>query len=365
MEGNLEEAVGIINELIERIENAHLNIALTGESGSGKSSFINAFLGIGHEDGDAASTRVMETTTSISSYEHPKFPNVTFWDLPDIGTPNFQPKSYLKQVNFSDYDFFFIFSSARFRENDAKLAQEIRQMGKKFYFVRTKVDSDLDNERKAKPKSFNRENVLQQIRKNCSQHLQKVGIEEPQVFLISNFELASFDFPKLLDILGEELPEHKRHVFLLSLPNISEAIINQKKATLQEKIWLKDLTSVLQPFSSLMGMSREDNIAQLQKHLNDYQRAFGVDDASLLKISQESNRSIEELKTFIKSPHLLTIKEDESLSERYAEIFCSLNGGLLATGPYYRKSYKMQLYFLETVADDAKTLLREIWESSV
>ncbi|XP_044539119.1 T-cell-specific guanine nucleotide triphosphate-binding protein 2-like, partial [Gracilinanus agilis] len=173
MEGNLEDAVAITNELIERIENAHLNIALTGESGSGKSSFINAFRGIGHEDGDAASTGVVETTRNISSYEHPKFPNVTFWDLPGIGTPNFQPKSYLKQVNFSDYDFFFIISSSRFRDNDAKLAQEIRQMGKKFYFVRTKVDSDLKNERKAKPKSFNRENVLQQIRKNCSQHLQK------------------------------------------------------------------------------------------------------------------------------------------------------------------------------------------------
>jgi hypothetical protein len=36
-------------------------------------------------------------------------------------------------------------------------------MGKKFYFVRTKVDSDLYNEKRAKPKSFQREKVLQQI----------------------------------------------------------------------------------------------------------------------------------------------------------------------------------------------------------
>ncbi|XP_044531572.1 T-cell-specific guanine nucleotide triphosphate-binding protein 2-like [Gracilinanus agilis] len=367
-EGKLAEAVALINKKIEDVDNALLNIAVTGESGSGKSSFINAFRGIGNEDDDAASTGVVETTTNISSYEHPKFPNVKFWDLPGIGTPNFQPKSYLKQVNFSDYDFFFIMSSSRFRDNDAKLAQEIRQMGKKFYFVRTKIDSDLDNERKAKPKSFNRENVLQQIRKNCSQHLQKVGTEEPQIFLISNFELASFDFPKLQDILTKELPEHKRHVFLLSLPNISEDIINQKKATLQEKIWLKALKSGLLSTVPFVGFFREESIAQLQNHLNDYQRDFGVDDASLLKISQESNRSIEELKTLIKSPHLLTIKKDENLSEkllRWAEIFCSLNGGLLATGLYYRKSYKIQSYFLETVADDAKILLLKVWESPV
>uniref|UniRef100_F6ZK67 IRG-type G domain-containing protein n=1 Tax=Monodelphis domestica TaxID=13616 RepID=F6ZK67_MONDO len=364
-EGRLEEAVAIIKEKIEDMDKALLNIAITGESGTGKSTFINAFRGTSHEGDDAANTGVVETTTEIIPYEHPKFPNVKLWDLPGIGTPNFQPKLYLEQVNFNSYDFFFIVSSTRFRDNDANLAQEIRKMGKKFYFVRTKIDSDLDNERKAKPRSFKEENVLQQIQENCLQNLRKVGIEDPQVFLISNFELASFDFPKLQDILVEELPAHKRHVFLLSLPNISEAAINQKKAALQDKIWLKALKSGLRSTVPFVGIIKEDSIAKLQKTLKNYQSLFGVDDASLRKIAQKSNRSLEDLKKLIKSPDLLTVKKDESLSEKlvkYAEVVFSVSGGLCATGLYYRKIYNIQLHFLNTVADDAKILLSKIWE---
>ncbi|XP_043859559.1 uncharacterized protein LOC122755313 [Dromiciops gliroides] len=361
-QGRLENTVSIINEIIEEIDNAVLNIALTGESGTGKSTFINVFRGVGHEDEDAASTGVVETTTNITSYEHPEFPNVKLWDLPGIGTPNFQPESYLEQVNFSRYDFFFIISSSRFRVNDVKLGQKIRDMGKKFYFVRTKVDIDLYNESRSKPKSFNKENVLQKIEKNCLQHLREAQIEAPQVFLISNFDLGSYDFPKLKDILAKELPDHKRHVFFLSLPNISEDIIDQKRAHIQCRIWREALKTGICSTIPFVGVIREDDIAQLEKHLTSYQRKFGVDDASLLKISKSSNRPVEEVKALIKSPHLLTIRRDESISDkllRCAEIFCSVNGGLLATGLYFRKSYYTRLYFLETVANDAKILLRK------
>ncbi|XP_072494079.1 uncharacterized protein [Notamacropus eugenii] len=365
--GRLDKAVSIINKVIEDMDNALLNIAVTGASGAGKSAFINAFRGVGHEDEGAASTGVIETTTNITSYEHPEFPNVKLWDLPGIGTRDFQPESYLEQVKFSCYDFFLIISSSRFRVNDVKLAQKIRQMGKKFFFVRSKVDIDLLNEKKSKPKTFKEENVMQMIQKNCLQHLQDIGIEEPQVFLISSFELESYDFPKLKDDLAKELPEHKRRVFFLSLPNISKDIIDQKKANIQLRIWLEALKTGPWATMPFIGISKEDDIAQLKKLLANYQRKFGVDDASLLKISQASNKPLEEVKALIKSPHLLTIKKDEIISEKllsYAEIFCSVNGSLLDTGLYFRKSYYTHLYFLEMVTNDAKILLNKLWETS-
>ncbi|XP_020861239.1 uncharacterized protein LOC110221186 [Phascolarctos cinereus] len=366
-EGRLEEVVSLINKMIEDMDNAVLNIALTGESGAGKSTFINAFRGVGHEDEHAASTGVVETTTNVTCYEHPELPNVKLWDLPGIGTLNFKPENYLEKVNFSRYDFFLIISSSRFRINDVKLAQKIREMRKKFYFVRTKVDIDLHNERRAKPRTFKEENVLQMIKTNCLQHLQKIGIEELKVFLISSFELESYDFPKLKDDLAKELPEHKRHVFFLSLPNISEDIIEQKKASIQERIWLEALKAGAWAAIPLVGVFKEEDIAQLKYHLINYQRKFGVDDASLLKTSQASNKPLEEVKALIKSPHLFTVKTDESIGERllrYAELFFSVNGGLLAPGLYYRKTYCAHLHFLETVANDAKILLSKLWETS-
>ncbi|XP_068945481.1 interferon-gamma-inducible GTPase 10-like [Petaurus breviceps papuanus] len=365
-QGRLEETMSIIRKMIEDIDNAVLNIALTGESGAGKSTFINAFRGVGHEDENAASTGVVETTTNVTSYEHPEFPNVKLWDLPGIGTRNFQPESYLKQVSFSRYDFFLIISSSRFRVNDVKLAQKIRGMGKKFYFVRTKVDIDLYNEKKSKPKTFKEENVLQKIKKNCLQHLQDIGIEEPQVYLISSFELESFDFPKLKDDFAKELPEHKRHVFFLCLPNISNNIIDQKKAVIQQRIWLEALKAGAWAIVPFVGVIKGEDIALLEKYLTNYQRIFGVDDATLCKISKTLKKSSEEVKALLKSPHLLTIKKHKNISEKFlkfAEVFCSVNGGLLAAPLYFRKSYYTQLYCLETVANDAKILLSKLCSS--
>lgn len=78
-------------------------------------------------------------------------------------------------MKFGEYDFFIIISATRFKENDAQLAKAIAQMGMNFYFVRTKIDSDLDNEQKFKPKSFNKEEVLKNIKDYCSNHLQDLS----------------------------------------------------------------------------------------------------------------------------------------------------------------------------------------------
>ena len=115
-----------------------------GETGAGKSSLINALQGVGDdEEGAAASTGVVHTTTERTPYTYTKFPSVTLWDLPSIGSTAFQPHDYLKKIEFEEYDFFIIVSSGRFKHNDAELAKAIVQMNRSFYFVRTHTDLDL------------------------------------------------------------------------------------------------------------------------------------------------------------------------------------------------------------------------------
>ena len=58
-----------------------LHIAVTGSSGTGKSTFVNAFRGIDNKDERAAPTGVVETTMKPEPYPHPRHPNVTLWDL--------------------------------------------------------------------------------------------------------------------------------------------------------------------------------------------------------------------------------------------------------------------------------------------
>ncbi|KAJ3583505.1 hypothetical protein NHX12_017167, partial [Muraenolepis orangiensis] len=224
---DIQLVASIAYKYLKDLDSIPLNIAVTGESGAGKSSFVNAFRGIDHEDERAAPTDVVETTMKPDPYPHPQYPNVTLWDLPGIGTLNFTADQYLKHVKLKKFDFFIIISAGRFRENHAKLAQEINKMGKRFYFIRTKIDSDLRNEKRKR--KYNQENTLQEIREDCIQGLEKQGVTSPQVFLVFNFDLHLYDFPTLQETMERHLPSHKRDALILALLNICTCIQKKKE----------------------------------------------------------------------------------------------------------------------------------------
>ena len=161
-------AASITKSYLEDINKIPLNIAVTGESGSGKSTFLNAFMGIANTDERAAPTGVVETTMKPVPYPHPICPNVTIWDLPGIGTTKFPADQYLEYIEFEKFDFFIIVSAGRLSENDAKLAQEIKKMGKKFYFVHSKIDRNLCDAQRSQ-REYDKEKTLQEIRKCCIQ----------------------------------------------------------------------------------------------------------------------------------------------------------------------------------------------------
>uniref|UniRef100_A0A8K9UIQ2 IRG-type G domain-containing protein n=1 Tax=Oncorhynchus mykiss TaxID=8022 RepID=A0A8K9UIQ2_ONCMY len=202
--------------------NVELNIAVTGETGSGKSTFVNAFRDMKYNDDGAAPTGVVETTMEAKAYPHPKYPNMKVWDLPGIGTANFKPEEYLQKVEFDRFDFFIIVSSERFRANDITLAKEIQKRKKKFYFVRSKIDNDMRAE--GRKETFDQEKTLETIRQYCIKGLE--GLGSPKVFLISGFDLGLYDFPDLQETMEKELPDHKGFFSILDVfCNLSECTL--------------------------------------------------------------------------------------------------------------------------------------------
>lgn len=132
-----------LQKYFNELDIVKLHIAVTGESGSGKSSFVNAFRGLGDEERQSPKTGLVETTMEPTPYPHPKYPNVIIWDLPGIGTLRFKAEDYLDEVKFERYDFFIIIASERFKSSSVKLAKQIGKMGKQFYFVRSKIDDNI------------------------------------------------------------------------------------------------------------------------------------------------------------------------------------------------------------------------------
>lgn len=354
----LQKAVSVIENALRNIESAPLNIAVTGETGSGKSTFINALRGVGQEEEGAAATGVVETTMKRIAYPHAKLPNVTIWDLPGIGSTNFPPQSYLTEMNFSEYDFFIIISSTRFKENDAQLAKAIDMMGMNFYFVRTKIDNDLDNEQKSKPKTFNKEKILTKIRDDCSEHLQEALVREPPVFLVSNFHMSDYDFPKLETKLLEDLPAHKRHVFSMSLQSLTEATINSKRDSLKQKVFLEAIKAGTLATIPLGGIIMDD-VENLDETFNLYRSYFGLDDASLENYAKDFNMSVNDFKVHLRFPHLFA-EDNESLENKLSKYIkqCFLVfGGPAATVIYFKKTYYLQNLFIDAAANDAIALL--------
>ncbi|XP_029972500.1 interferon-inducible GTPase 5-like [Salarias fasciatus] len=373
MKTNPTQGIAKIKEYLGKQNNTPLNIAITGETGSGKSTFINAFRGINNSDEGAAPTGVVETTTEVEPYPHPNLPNVTLWDLPGVGTPNFPADEYLKKVGFERFDFFIIIAACRFKENDVKLALEIKRMGRKFYFLCSKIDIDMYNEERSQ-RNFDKQKTLKAIRDNCIKGLRGQGIEAPQVFLVSSFELHQFDFLLLQETLERELPEHKRNAFVCALPNISKEIMKKKKDAYQAQIKYHALLSSGVAAVPLPGLSVAVDLALVAGVVTQYVIGFRLDKESLKRLSDSSGVPYSELVSVMTSqlgattitpqliqkllsqiPRILALIAAEEVSRFLIVIGTPVS--MILSGV---STYKILKFFLDLVADDAQRVFEKV-----
>ncbi|XP_048355974.1 interferon-inducible GTPase 5-like isoform X1 [Sphaerodactylus townsendi] len=301
---NLPDLTTRFQEDLDLLKNTTLQIAITGVSGAGKSSLVNALRGMTDFEDGAAETGVTETTMEHKSYPHPTFPNVTMWDLPGIGTPNFKPKEYLKKVKFEKYDFFIIIASNRFTENDVLLAREIRKTNKRFYYLRTRVDSSIDSESK-KP-NYSKEKCLEKIREYCCDNLTQAGESNPRVFLISRWHLDKYDFPLLQETLENELDDLKRDVLILAMPAFSKEALKKKRATLEAYIMKVALLSCVTGAVPVPGLSVVCDLAILVGSMIHICQVFGLDEGSLNRLAKRVGKPVDVLKSAIKKSPLVS-----------------------------------------------------------
>uniref|UniRef100_A0A8C1IVP5 IRG-type G domain-containing protein n=1 Tax=Cyprinus carpio TaxID=7962 RepID=A0A8C1IVP5_CYPCA len=299
----LEKAKAKAKTNFDQFINVSLNIAVTGKTGSGKSSLVNALRGLKNDDDGAAPTGVTETTMEPTMYEHPEMPNVKLWDLPGIGSPNFKAKKNLKDVKFNTYDFFIILNSERFTENDIMLAEEIRKQKKSFYFVRSKIDNDMSSEKMKK--GFDEQKVLSIIREYCQKNLKELG--NPRVFLISSCYLDEYDFESLQNTLEDELPEHKKYALLQAWPVCSAASLEKRINMFKRMTWAASLVSAGVAVVPVPGLSAACDVGMVVLFLTRCYYAFGLDERSLTRLSEKVNKP--HLKDLAKSKFVTAIRE--------------------------------------------------------
>ena len=247
---SIQETKGVIAtkaEMAKKLDNwkdTKIKFGVTGNSGVGKSSFINAFRGLDDEDKGAAETDVVEKTCEPACYSYPDNPNITLVDLPGVGTPKYpNVETYCKEVHFETYDTFLILTATRFTQLELELIQKIKSSGKHYFLVRTKLDIDEWNENRKK--NANIPNMEKKIRDYCYENAKDFGIREKEIFIISNFERDKWDFIDLVKAILDMLPTHQKEALTLSLKILSKDIVKRKVQTLKRRLDMYSAISYL------------------------------------------------------------------------------------------------------------------------
>jgi len=200
--------------------------------------------------------------------------------------------------------------------------------------------------------------------------LQKIGIEDPVVFLISGWELGKYDLNQLQERMEKELPQHKRRVLMLALPNMTLEINEKKKKILEANIGKVALLSACVATVPVPGLSVAVDLLIVKTEIETYYNTFGLDDPSLQKLCEKSGKTIEELKSRMQSPLRFGINPASifsllgaaslTIAENAVEYVASLIpilGTVVAGGMSYMTVSVMLKKALNDIAEDARNVL--------
>ncbi|XP_045212727.2 T-cell-specific guanine nucleotide triphosphate-binding protein 2-like [Mercenaria mercenaria] len=193
----LKDIGNVLKKNLEKWKEIPLHIAVTGASGKGKSSFINAMRRVSAGDHGAAKVDVTDCTTTPTPYRHPDIHNFVLWDVPGVGTINFPKESYLNEINADKYDFFIVIFRERFTETESWLLHEIRKRNKRCYLVRTKIDIDMENRKHSGKPNHSFLDLKKDMRDEIVKSFKGRSSLSFPFFVISNHNILKYDFQLL------------------------------------------------------------------------------------------------------------------------------------------------------------------------
>ncbi|KAL8219620.1 UNVERIFIED_CONTAM: hypothetical protein K2H54_029135 [Gekko kuhli] len=290
--GSLAEVPGVICSALGEPSQIRLDVAVIGEAGCGKSSLVNALRGVATGESGAAPTGVTGTTRKATVYPLPLVPYLYLWDLPGVGVT----EEDVRHLDLSRYDFFLLVASERYKHAHSCLARAIAAAGKEAFFVRSKIDVDLE----ARPGSqlCPKEELQEQVRKSCMEALKKDGVLSPQVFLVSSLAHEAYDLPLLQEALSCNAPDLKRKALRRAIPTVLSRLVRRKSKVLMKDVWVKALQVCL----CCVEKPDQDVTKNLMTNIASFCIDLGLDAESLEHTAQVTNKALGLLQDQIRSP---------------------------------------------------------------
>ena len=298
-----------------------------------------------------------------------------------MGTDKFSAKTYFQDVKLNEYDTFVIFIDTRFREDDLELAREIKSHGKKYFFVRSKIDQDVFSAECSDPESFNEAAVLAKIRSKCSEKLGDLLSNEEKIFLISchGFKKCrekcgeecreksgekyreKYQLEPLIKANREALHQNQRDAMICLLQRASKKALEEKVQALGGSNWKSALLSGAA--AAIPFLSVAVDVGLIVKKFNGYKHQLGIPEEGSDEFEKLDPKSKAKVGTFLKILAEFATKGVAAFGILAAEatveqVFSYLPLGLLIACPLsYGTTYCVLYYTLQTMADAAFAIL--------
>jgi len=377
--GNLANIVNFLQDELRAIKNTPINVAICGLAGQGKSTLINTFCGMVPDDEGAADVDIIDCTVMVRRYPHPDCPNIVFYDLPGVGTPNYPQCDYEALTNLQSFDFFLLVTATRFYDCDLWLVQRLTQLNKPFFFLRTKIDMDITNWSEDHPRDPDpRSTIEKKIREDIKFYADKIPeckFDQSKLYIICG-KLRSvdfYDFPRLKHDILDILPQSKKNALAVHLIGYTDELIEAKYVSLKARIPLIAAISFICALPPIPGLSFGVDMTFLLAETKGFAKVFGlsqdkiiasfgiaaVSDSILTVLKEISAVSeTEGVKKFLLSYSGSTISEEVL---RVVPIVGSFIGGALS----FATTYFALNSILSKLKDAAKKISLELINSRV
>ena len=182
---------------------------------------------------------------------------------------------------FDKYHTYLIFVKNRLTTDDLILAKRIRSTGKKFFFIRARIDEDVENARRSRKHLFDKYATLDKIRKDLSQNLIERGLlkDEKELFLISNYYTAEYQFGELSRAILAILPQRQRESLNLTIDNVvtmSKDTLKEKVEVLKKRINIIAIASAAAASVPIPGVSIAADVVLIKREIDFYISQLGL-----------------------------------------------------------------------------------------
>ncbi|KXS13014.1 P-loop containing nucleoside triphosphate hydrolase protein [Gonapodya prolifera JEL478] len=176
------------------------NIVVCGQAGVGKSTMINAFLGVEDDDPRAAKSGVGETTKARTVYQICEY--LLMHDIPGAGTEREPADGYVLRHKLYAYDVVLCLTGDRLTEGEILVARQLAKFQVPVLFVRTKTDIGVKSIEKRHRGRMTLEKAKDEFRKEVNAsilpQLMGAGYLTPRIFFVSAWWIQDFS------ILGKD-----------------------------------------------------------------------------------------------------------------------------------------------------------------